>query len=122
MNKLYRIKQVTRFRRWCRKAYAMFCSLGKCVTIGNLKKGIADVSLEKLPNVCVLFSVCKFAEEDDEDKANEELNPLENLLQMFLVQPQLQVVDVDSLLLLVICNSIAEKMHYAPFRLFFCNN
>lgn len=38
---------VLRFRRWCRKGYAVFCSLGKCVTIGTLKKGIADRSLGK---------------------------------------------------------------------------
>lgn len=48
MDKRVRYNRVClRFRRWCRKAYAAFCSLGKCVTIGCLSKSIADASLRK---------------------------------------------------------------------------
>ncbi|MEG1616457.1 MAG: hypothetical protein RR202_01375 [Bacteroidales bacterium] len=36
-----------RFFRWSRKAYGAFCSLGRCVVIGQLKKSIADASLPK---------------------------------------------------------------------------
>lgn len=36
-----------RFRRWSRKAYAAFASLGKYVTIGSLRKSVADRSLSK---------------------------------------------------------------------------
>lgn len=95
MHKLYQNKQMTRFRRWCRKAYAMFCSLGKCVTIGNLKKGIADVSLEKQPNVCTSFSVCKFEEKEekgDDDKPGEMQSLFESMIKLFLFQP-LQVLE-----------------------------
>lgn len=95
MHKLYQNKQMTRFRRWCRKAYAMFCSLGKCVTIGNLKKGIADVSLEKQPNVCTSFSVCKFEEKEekgDDDKPGEMQSFFESMIKLFLFQP-LQVLE-----------------------------
>ena len=36
-----------RFRKWSRKAYAAFASLGRCVTIGYLPKNVADCSLSK---------------------------------------------------------------------------
>lgn len=36
-----------RFRHWSRKAYAVFSSLGKHVTIGFVGKGIVDASLCK---------------------------------------------------------------------------
>ena len=36
-----------RFRRWSRKAYAPFASVGRHVTIGCVHKGIADRSLVK---------------------------------------------------------------------------
>ena len=36
-----------RFRKWSRKAYAAFASLGRCVTIGCLPKSVADSSLSK---------------------------------------------------------------------------
>ena len=36
-----------RFRRWSRKAYAAFASIGRCVTIGCLRKNVADSSLRK---------------------------------------------------------------------------
>lgn len=36
-----------RFRRWSRKAYAAFASVGRHVTIGCVHKGIADRSLAK---------------------------------------------------------------------------
>lgn len=47
MKQLCQNKHTIRFRYWSRKKYAMFYSLGKYVTIGNLKKEIADVSLGK---------------------------------------------------------------------------
>lgn len=53
MTCVHTARPVLRFRRWCRKGYAVFCSLGKCVTIGTLKKGIADRSLGKQA-VCTL--------------------------------------------------------------------
>lgn len=89
-------KHTIRFRRWSRKGYAMFYSLGKCVTIGNLKKGIADVSLGKQANVCTSFSVCLPLVQEDpaEDEWDEGMIPSEYLLQLLLVQPQQQVDDV----------------------------
>ena len=36
-----------RFRRWSRKSYAAFACIGRCVTIGCLRKDVADCSLAK---------------------------------------------------------------------------
>lgn len=36
-----------RFRRWSRKSYAVFCSLGKVVTIGYLRKSAIQASMMK---------------------------------------------------------------------------
>ena len=40
-------RHTIRFRRWSRKAYAAFASIGRCVTIGCLRKNVADSSLRK---------------------------------------------------------------------------
>lgn len=36
-----------RFSRWCRKGYAIFCSIKRCVTIAVLPEKIADCSVAK---------------------------------------------------------------------------
>ena len=43
--------QTIRFRRWSRKSYAAFASIGRCVTIGCLRKNVADSSLRKQDTV-----------------------------------------------------------------------
>lgn len=50
MHKQYLFKTSLRFRRWSRKAYATFASIGRCVTIGCLRKDAADSSLAKQKN------------------------------------------------------------------------
>lgn len=47
MKKNTHIRHTIRFRRWSRKAYATFASIGRCVTIGFLRKNVADSSLNK---------------------------------------------------------------------------
>lgn len=46
-----RITSTLRFRRWSHKGYAAFCSMGRCVTIGQLAVHIADCSLRKQSTV-----------------------------------------------------------------------
>lgn len=41
------IKSVIRFRRWSRKSYAIFIGLGKQISIGRLRCGIANQALRK---------------------------------------------------------------------------
>ena len=40
-------KPSIRFRRWSRKSYATFVSIGRCVTIGTLGKNVVEKSLCK---------------------------------------------------------------------------
>ncbi len=47
MKKRQSHRKTIRFRKWSRKAYAAFASLGEWVTIGCLPKGVADCSLSK---------------------------------------------------------------------------
>lgn len=96
MKQLCQNKHTIRFRYWNRKKYAIFYSLGKCVTIGNLKKEIADVSLGKQANVCTAFSVCSSARKENAGEEYEEgMPPVESMLQMLRIQlPQPQVADV----------------------------
>lgn len=41
------LRQITRFRHWTRKGYAAFASLGRCVTIGCLRKNVTERALAK---------------------------------------------------------------------------
>lgn len=121
MNKLYRGRQVLRFRRWSRKAYAVFCSLGKCVTIGTLKKGIADVSLGKQANVCTSGAVClPVVEDKTEDEAEEALNPFENLLQLFSVRSQAATESAHAESVIYILRMIPPKECFMHSFGFFC--
>lgn len=89
MNTVRHQQHTIRFRRWSRKSYAMFYSLGKCVTIGNLKKEIADISLGKQNHVCTAFSVCQSMRKDDAEKeyGEEEAGLLERVvLSVFQIQ------------------------------------
>lgn len=36
-----------RFRRWNRHSYSTFCSIGRCINIGCVRREIADQSLKK---------------------------------------------------------------------------
>lgn len=47
MRKQSSVKPAVRFRRWSRKAYAVFVSVKAYVTIGCLRTGTADSSLSK---------------------------------------------------------------------------
>lgn len=55
MKTVKHLPRTIRFRKWSRKAYATFASIGKCVTIGHVSKSIADNSLTK--NKTVIYPV-----------------------------------------------------------------
>jgi len=55
-----------RFRRWSRAGYAVFRSLGKNVTIGNLTIAISDKALQKSDSTSL--KLCCFA--DDTTKSD----------------------------------------------------
>lgn len=97
--------QIIRFRRWSRKAYAAFFSLGKCVAIGCLKKKIADISLKKQPNVCTLFSVCRPETDDEREEEvtdDDRVTFLELLvLKEYCIQPQF-VAEKNALFIILV--------------------
>lgn len=47
MKKEQLITKTIRFRKWSKKAYAIFASIGRNVTIGCLPKNVVDSSLAK---------------------------------------------------------------------------
>lgn len=65
------INKAVRFRRWTRKTYAVFASLGKTISIGNLKIGMAGQTLfrgfERLDRV--------FTEQSGDDVSDSEYEP-----------------------------------------------
>lgn len=119
-------KPLIRFRRWSQKKYAMFASIGKCVTIGNVTKGIADASLGKQGNCCASSSAAwsmltESVKEVEEDDTGPVPDALLLLLQM-LLQPQ-KSVEVNC------CSYINHSIYgrtYIPkgicARLFLCLN
>ncbi len=72
------VKPILRFRRWSRKSYAMFVSMGKCVTIGYLKKSVIEASLNKQQ---VSISYTYIRQEDLNTSAEEECGSLSDILQ-----------------------------------------
>lgn len=53
------VQSVFRFRRWSRKRYAAFASLGRCVTIGHQRPLAADCSLTKQKQGTEAAGPCK---------------------------------------------------------------
>lgn len=56
MKAIKHLPTTIRFRKWSRKAYAAFASIGKCVTIGHVSKSIADNSLSKRKTAILQFA------------------------------------------------------------------
>lgn len=78
-----------RFTKWSRKSYAAFKSVGRHVTIGNLKNIVADVLLGKQKNV---LSICKVIWKNKNKSCEEEWfdPPEEELQNPFLLLSVLQ--------------------------------
>lgn len=74
-----------RFRRWSRKAYAVFASLGKSISIGNLSVHMAGESLFRNVALIRLFISNQLEkEEDTEDPSSLLLS--ESLVNVTLVR------------------------------------
>ena len=65
-----------RFRRWSRAGYAVFCSLSRTVTIGNLAVSVSDKSLQKSVGVSKRI-VLPFASDDESPDLLSELLELD---------------------------------------------
>lgn len=82
-------QQVIHFRRWSRKGYAIFCSLGRCVLIRQLRKSLTEASLKKQKSISIV-SLWMLKEEYNIQSDEEDLSLLDSLswLLDMLVQPQ----------------------------------
>jgi|GEM_PF-4649437 len=58
-------KNTLRFRRWSRKSYAGFLTIGRQVTIGRLKGIVADTLLPKQGNLKIALRTFSFSFSDD---------------------------------------------------------
>ncbi len=72
-----------RFTQWSRKSYAVFRSIGKHITIGNLKNIVADILLGKQKNTVTTF--CQAAETEEGRVQNRSEEPPDNLLLLELI-------------------------------------
>lgn len=95
MKKVTATKNMIRFRRWSRKAYAVFSSLGRQVTIGCLRKSVVDASLSKQKSE--IFFITKDSESfyEEAEEYKQDISP--DLLSKFIeiLQPQKKVVNVS---------------------------
>ncbi|MCH5599718.1 hypothetical protein [Niabella ginsengisoli] len=67
-----------RFRRWSRKSYAAFQSIGRHVTIGNLKNIVADTFLGKQKNTSATI-VVDIAQKEIEEEMSDPPDDIINL-------------------------------------------
>lgn len=74
-----------RFRRWTRAGYAVFNSLGNCVTIGNLVGSISEKSLQKSVSSLINKLSVDNPEIDSDEKAKEKSELESALLEIQIV-------------------------------------
>ena len=60
-----------RFRRWSRRAWAVFASLGREVTIGTLRVQVTEKALEKTGRELMLMNEGKDLQPDEEEEIEE---------------------------------------------------
>lgn len=116
-------RKTIRFRRWARKGYAIFSSLGCCITIGRLDGNIADASLKKQK---AGISIKK--ETTDENVASDNEEPDDGLsydilLRLELIGQYTSLVDAAYCIknnhIEIPLNSISRKDIQISFRLFY---
>lgn len=66
------IKTVFRFNKWSRKAYAVFRSIGQCVSIGQLSLDLSEHTLKKQESY---RTACLLLNEKEEETVAETENP-----------------------------------------------
>lgn len=83
------------FRRWTRKAYAVFSSLGKQITIGHLTSGISEASLCKLETS--IHSTCySELKEESEEEVHQEETTFYSLFELILMLCVVMVTPIVS--------------------------
>ncbi|MDR1379970.1 MAG: hypothetical protein LBJ47_00650 [Tannerella sp.] len=114
-------QHVIRFRRWSRKGYAAFCSIGRCVLIGRLGKTVVEASLRK-QNPALAAGLRRPAGGEDidpEDEAEPDLPDIFTQVLSMLTHPQTEVCGGDGFVWSESENGIAGWVQQCvPDRLF----
>lgn len=82
--RLQNTRRNVRFRQWSRKAYAVFASLGVCVTIGQLRKNVTERALCK--QQAPLASVATDRPTEERPPKETDTEPIPNVWQELLMQ------------------------------------
>ncbi len=82
---LYSIQSGLRFRRWSRVKYAMFASLGVCVSIGVVSNNIAEKSVSKTSKIIAEFIESFSTTESDQNDDSLEYALFTKQLQEILI-------------------------------------
>lgn len=82
-------KSSLRFRRWSRANYAIFVSLGVCVSIGFLSNSIAEKSVSKTSNTIAEIIESDSKTESDQDDCSPENISITEQLQGILISENL---------------------------------
>lgn len=88
-----------RFRRWSRKQYAVFCSLGKQISIGCLRRSITDQALRK--NALILKTAThattkSFSLVDNDLKDSEEVDSKQTISDILFLKIVLSKLSSDT--------------------------
>lgn len=104
-----------RFRRWNRHSYSTFCSIGRCINIGSVRKEIADQSLKK-----GLVSLDPCNRKDTVWTEHDESLPDDSSPELSELQPQameaLALCSVSPLAADAPARSVSASMVYTLFR------
>ncbi len=92
-NKTNNIPKIIRFRRWSRRVYATFQSIGKCVNIGAVCKSITEISLKKQKGILYISKTNISIRYSNNDENNKDTPPDISLL---LTERRKSVVTVSS--------------------------
>lgn len=76
----YFFKKIVRFRKWSRKAYAVFASICYQVSIGHVSKDIADSALAKKEYRESLSQISQKEEADEYNEKEVQRNVLSDIL------------------------------------------
>lgn len=80
--------KIIHFRRWSRKKYAVFSSLGCCVSIRHIDKSIAEASMKKQKSAALLsFSIAEQQNHFEREEENTGITDSLCLLLTSILQP-----------------------------------
>lgn len=91
MHRIHPLRTTVRFRHWSRKGYAAFASLGRCVTIGQLRKNVTERALTKQTEPSLLPTTQKHPSEPEAESPESRATlPADNALWLLRIVPKIE--------------------------------